>query len=228
MLNLRHKLFLYTNKMTIGTLGMFESQQVIEGEIFIHYRRQEMLSIFNRHELPAVYFECFIETQNFYGHFVDVHAVSSDWVRAIYIQKKGQNKIIALFNHTQNVVHLHPNHMIFSRWSIIHKGIPNMIYVFGLSVVLLLLFFSIVAVSNHQFEFLNVLTDALQFAGFGLMLFLFGFILPVVTPFYLFKRAQTLTLLRQLELNQQQILWMEQLNPQHRIYPLNQMLAPSK
>jgi len=128
--------------MTIGTLGMFESQQVIEGEIFIHYRRQEMLSIFNRHELPAVYFECFIETQNFYGHFVDVHAVSSDWVRAIYIQKKGQNKIIALFNHTQNVVHLHPNHMIFSRWSIIHKGIPNMIYVFGLSVVLLLLFFS--------------------------------------------------------------------------------------
>lgn len=50
---------------------MFEVKQVIEGKIFIHHRRDEMLTVFHRHEVPAQYFEYFINAQNFTGHFVE-------------------------------------------------------------------------------------------------------------------------------------------------------------
>jgi hypothetical protein len=88
---------------------MFEPKQIIEGKIFIHYRRDEMLAIFSQYELPGCYFECLINAQNFTGHFVEVVAEPADHVRVIYIQKHGKNKIIALYNQTQQVIHLHPN-----------------------------------------------------------------------------------------------------------------------
>ncbi|WP_411580745.1 hypothetical protein [Acinetobacter sp. NIOH-H-8] len=75
--------------------------------------------------------------------------------------------------------------------------------------------------SNHQFHFFTVFLDALQFSGFGLLLWIFGFICPFVIPFYAFKRIQSLKLLYQLQLNDKQILNMEKLNPQNRIYHLN-------
>lgn len=53
---------------------MFEPKQIIEGKIFIHYRRHEMLAIFSQYELPGCYFEYLINTQNFTGHFVEVVA----------------------------------------------------------------------------------------------------------------------------------------------------------
>lgn len=200
---------------------MFEPKQIIEGEIFVHHQRDEMLMIHSRYELPALYFECFIHGQNFHGHFVDVIAEPADHVRIIYIHKHGKNKIIALYNQTLQVVHLHPKHIIFSRWSLLHKGLTNLIYVFCLSVILRFVFFTPVAVSNHQFHFFTVLLDALQFAGFGLLLWIFGFICPFVVPFFAFKSIQSLKLLHQLELNDKQILYMEKLNPQNRIYDLN-------
>lgn len=200
---------------------MFEPKQIIGGKIFIHYRRDEMLAIFSQYELPGCYFECLINTQNFTGHFVEVVAEPADHIRVIYIQKHGKNKIIALYNQTQQVIHLHPKQIIFSRWSLLHKGIPNLIYVFCFSIILLFLFFALVAVSNHQFHFFTVFLDALQFSGFGLLLWIFGFICPFVIPFYAFKRIHSLKLLYQLQLNDKQILHMEKLNPQNRIYHLN-------
>lgn len=62
---------------------MFEPKQIIEGKIFIHHRRDEMLAIFNQYELPGCYFECFINAQNFIGHFVEVVAEPADHVRVI-------------------------------------------------------------------------------------------------------------------------------------------------
>jgi len=59
-------------------MRMFEVKQVIEGKIFIHHRRDEMLTVFHRHEVPAQYFECFINAQNFTGHFVEIHAQPAD------------------------------------------------------------------------------------------------------------------------------------------------------
>ena len=56
---------------------MFESKQLIEGKIFIHQRRDEPLP-YSRYSFPACYFECFINAQNFAGHFIEVHAEPAD------------------------------------------------------------------------------------------------------------------------------------------------------
>src|SRR5690606_12689802 len=114
-------------------MHMFEVKQVIEGKIFIHHRCDEMLTVFHRYELPAQYFECFINAQNFTGHFVEIHAQPADEVRVVYIQKNDQNKIIAMLNHTQQVLHLYPQAVIFSRWSWMHRVIPNLIKIIIIS-----------------------------------------------------------------------------------------------
>jgi len=56
---------------------MFESKQLIEGKIFIHQRRDEPLQ-YSRYSFPACYFECFINAQNFAGHFIEVHTEPAD------------------------------------------------------------------------------------------------------------------------------------------------------
>ncbi|WP_165541276.1 hypothetical protein [Acinetobacter sp. ANC 4862] len=93
---------------------MFEPKQVIEGKIFIHQRRDELLHVASKRYLPGCYFECFIGAKNFTGHFVEVHCQPADEVHVIYMQKNSKNKIIALFNQTQQVIHLHPMNLIFS------------------------------------------------------------------------------------------------------------------
>jgi len=193
---------------------MFEVKQVIEGKIFIHHRRDEMLTVFHRHEVPAQYFECFINAQNFTGHFVEVHVQPADQVRVIYIQKNGQNKIIAMLNHTQQVLHLHPSAIIFSRWSWMHRVIPNLIKIIALSLILLTGFFFLVTAS-----FERAAQDATLFSFRGLLLASILVGLPMFA-FYSYRRAQTRKLLHLFALSPEHLLDMEKLNPPSRIYPL--------
>lgn len=122
---------------------MFEVKQVIEGKIFIHHRRDEMLTVFHRHEVPAQYFECFINAQNFTGHFVEIHAQPADQVRVVYIKKNSTHQIIAMLNQSQYVLHLHPLTLILGKWSFRHRVLPNTLKIFaGLFALLFILFFS--------------------------------------------------------------------------------------
>ncbi len=206
---------------------MFESKYIIEGKIFIHHRRDALLTVFHRYELPAIYFECFMNAQNFNGHFVEVHAEPSDWVRAIYIEKHGKNKIIAFYNLTQQVIHLHPREMIFGHWSMLHRVLPIFIQIFATSLILLFLLFSFVRPPAEPIQFLHILYDAVKFSLSGIGLFVIGFVLPFVFPCFLFRRSQTLDLLHLLNLSNEQILAMEKRAPQSRIYTL-QHLQPQK
>ena len=115
---------------------MFESKQLIEGKIFIHQRRDEPLP-YSRYSFPACYFECFINAQNFAGHFIEVHAEPADLVRAIYFENNGKNQIIAMLNQTQQIVHLHPQNLIFGYWSFKHRVLPNALQLFGFLFALL-------------------------------------------------------------------------------------------
>jgi len=47
-----HKSFLYKKKNK-ENIGMFEPKQIIEGKIFFHYRRDEMLAILTSMNYPA-------------------------------------------------------------------------------------------------------------------------------------------------------------------------------
>lgn len=194
---------------------MFEVKQVIEGKIFIHHQRDEMLTVFHRYELPRQYFECFINAQNFTGHFVNVHCQPADEVRVVYIQKNGQNKIIAMWNHTQQVLHLYPSTIIFSRWSWMHRVIPNLIKTIAISLILLTGFFFLVSAS-----FERAVRDATLFSFWGLLLASILVGLPMLI-FYRHRQAQTQELLHLLfPLSSAHLLDMEKLNPPSRIYPL--------
>lgn len=120
---------------------MFAAKQVIEGKIFIHHRRDKMLTVFHRHEVPAQYFECFINAQNFTGHFVEIHAQPADQVRVVYIKKNSTHQIIAMLNQSQYVLHLHPLTLILGKWSFRHRVLPNTLKIFaGLFALLFILF----------------------------------------------------------------------------------------
>ena len=206
---------------------MFEPKQIIEGKIFIHHRRDEPL-LYSRISLPACYFECFINAQNFSGHFIEVHAKPADQVRIIYIQKNDQNKIIAMLNQTQQIVHLHPQHLIFGFWSLKHRVLSNMLQLLGFVFALLFIFFSLAAFSVGHFQLSNVILDALMLCLIGLGLFTIGFVLPFAIPYLCWQRYQTMKLLRLLDLSPEQILKMEKLNPQSRIYHLDPQIHPVK
>jgi len=193
---------------------MFEVKQVIEGKIFIHHRCDEMLTVFHRYELPAQYFECFINAQNFTGHFVEIHAQPADEVRVVYIQKNDQNKIIAMLNHTQQVLHLYPQAVIFSRWSWMHRVIPNLIKIIIVSLILLTGLFFLVSAS-----FERSVQDATLFSFGGLLFALILIGLPMLI-FYRHRQAQTQELLHLFPLSSAHLLDMEKLNPPSRIYPL--------
>lgn len=199
---------------------MSEPKQVIEGKIFIHQRRDEPLQ-YSRSSLPACYFECFIHAQNFTGHFLEVHAEPADSVRIIYIEKNGVNKIIAMLNQTQQIVHLHPQNVIFGYWSLKHRVLSNALQLFGFVFALLTFFFSLAAFSVDHFHLGKVMLDALMLCLMGLGLFTIGFALPFALLYLCWQHYQTMKLLRSLDLNPEQILEMEKQNPQNRIYHLN-------
>jgi hypothetical protein len=206
---------------------MFESKQLIEGKIFIHQRRDEPLP-YSRYSFPACYFECFINAQNFAGHFIEVHAEPADLVQAIYFENNGKNQIIAMLNQTQQVVHLHPQNLIFGYWSFKHRVLPNALQLFGFLFALLFLFFSLAAFSVGHFQLGKVVQDALMLCLMGLGLFTIGFILPFAVPYLCWQRYKTMKLLHWLDLSQHQILEMEKLNPKNRIYHLSCVPDPFK
>ncbi len=75
---------------------MFEVKQVIEGKIFIHHRRDEMLSVFHQHEVPR-------DIQNVLSMLKILPDILSKtmlnqqirvWV--VYIKKNSTHQIIAM------------------------------------------------------------------------------------------------------------------------------------
>lgn len=206
---------------------MFEPKQMLEGKIFIHQRWDKPLQ-YSRNSFPACYFECFINAKNFSGHFIEVHAEPADQVRVIYIQKNGQNKIIAMFNQTRQIVHLHPQNLIFSVWSLKYRILPNALKLFGFLFALLTLFFFLAAFSVGHVQLGNVILDAFMLCLMGLGLFTVGFVLPFAVPYLYWQRNQTMKLLGWLDLSSEQILEMEKLNPQSRIYDLDPKINPVK
>lgn len=145
---------------------MFEVKQVIEGKIFIHHRRDEMLTVFHRHEVPAQYFECFINAQNFTEHFVEIHAQPADQVRVVYIKKNSIHQIIALLNQSQYVLHLHPLTLILGKWSFRHRVLPNTLK-FCWFICAPFYSFSATAFSADQFQLTTILRDCIQFTVLG-------------------------------------------------------------
>ena len=199
---------------------MFEVKQVIEGKIFIHHRRDEMLTVFHQHEVPAQYFECFINAQNFTGHFVEVHVQPADQVRVVYIEKNGTHQIIAMLNQSQHVLHLHPLTLVLGKWSFIHRILPNALKIFASLFALLIILFSATAFSADQFQLVAVLRDSIQFTIFGLLLFLLCLVLPFVLPYAYFLHVRTLRLLKMLNINAEHVAQIEKLKSQSGIYLL--------
>ncbi|QXX86768.1 hypothetical protein J7649_01460 [Acinetobacter lwoffii] len=199
---------------------MFAAKLVIEGKIFIHHQRDEMLTVFHRYELPGQYFECFINAQNFTGHFVEVHVQPADQVRVVYIQKNGQNKIIAMLIQSQHVLHLHPLTLVLGKWSFIHRILPNALKIFASLFALLIILFSATAFSADQFQLVAVLRDSIQFTIFGLLLFLLCLVLPFVLPYAYFLHVRTLRLLKMLNINAEHVAQIEKLKSQSGIYLL--------
>ena len=199
---------------------MFQPKQVIEGKIFIHQRRDELLHVASKRYLPGCYFECFIGAKNFTGHFVEVHCQPADEVRVIYMQKNSKNKIIALFNQTQQVIHLHPMNLIFSTWSLQHRLLPNILKLLSLLFILIFGLFALAAFSVDQFLLNKVISDTLIFTLIGFVLFTVGFVLPIGLPYMHIRLYRTLKLLKMLDLTMDQILRMEKMNPQNGIYHL--------
>ena len=133
-----------------------------------------------------------------------------------------------MLNQTQQIVHLHPQNLIFGYWSFKHRVLPNALQLFGFLFALLFLFFSLAAFSVGHFQLGKVLQDALMLCLMGLGLFTIGFILPFAVPYLCWQRYKTMKILRWLDLSQHQILEMEKLNPQNRIYHLNSVPDPFK
>lgn len=182
---------------------------VSEGKIFIHHQRDEMLTVFHRYELPGQYFECFINAQNFTGHFVEIHAQPADQVRVVYIEKNGTHQIIAMLNQSQHVMHLHPLTLIWGKWSFIHRVLPNALKIFAGLFALLFILFSATAFSADQFQLITILRDCIQFTVFGLLLFLLCFVLPFVLPYAYVLHVRTLRLLKMLNINAEQFAQIE-------------------
>ncbi|WP_407307018.1 hypothetical protein [Acinetobacter sp.] len=207
---------------------MFEPKHMIEGKIFIHQRRDELLHIVHTLYRPGCCFECFMGSQNFVGHFIELHCEPADLVRVIYIKQHNKNKIIAMLNQTQQILHLHPLNIVFSRWSYIHYVLPNLLQVFGFCFGLLFAFFTLAAVSLEQFQLSTVFIDTVQFCGAGLLLFTLFFVLPIALPYLYFQRNQTLKILSLLDLDTRRILKIEKLKLIRSKYQNNFLVKLSK
>lgn len=126
-----------------------------------------------------------------------------------------------MLNQTQQIVHLHPQNVLFGYWSLKQRILPNALQLFGFVFALLMFFFSLAAFSVGHFQLGKVMLDALVLCLIGLGLFTIGFVLPFALPYLCWQRYQTMKLLRLLDLSPEQILKMETQNPQNRIYHLN-------
>ncbi len=133
---------------------MFEPKQLIEGKIFIHQSRDELLHVFHTSYMPGCYFESLIGTQNFVGHFVEVHCQPADL----------------------------PLNLILSKWSYLHRVIPNSLKFFVFLFVLLFVFFSITSYAEDQAHLITTILDTFMFSIYGMLLLLIGCIIPIGLP----------------------------------------------
>lgn len=150
-----------------------------------------------------------------------VHAEPADLVRAIYFENNGKNQIIAMLNQTQQIVHLHPQNLIFGYWSFKHRVLPNALQLFGFVFALIFLFFSLAAFSVGHFQLGKMLQDALMLCLMGLGLFTIGFILPFAVPYLCWQRYKTMKTPTLAGFKPASNFRNGKMNPQNRIYHLN-------
>ena len=143
----------------------------IQGKIYIHSIQPSKLSWGLHRPIESVYFQCFIQSQLFSGNFCAVHCQPADQIRAIYIEKNQQQKIVGLYNCTQQILHLHPRRLMFSHISI-PRLFSNFLQLSGFLLIFLLCIFSIGAWLNSSFHLLSVAGDALYFTAIVISLIL--------------------------------------------------------
>ncbi|WP_180128752.1 MULTISPECIES: hypothetical protein [unclassified Acinetobacter] len=179
----------------------------IQGKIYIHSRQPSELSWGLQKPIESVYFQCFIQNQLFSGNFCAVHYQPADLIRAIYIEKNQQQKIVGLYNCTQQILHLHPRRLMFSHISI-PRFFRNFLQLTGFLLIFLLCIFSIGAWLNSSFHLLSVATDALYFTAIliGLILILCICTAPLLGLLYWSNFHQTSVQLRALQCTNLEIL----------------------
>ena len=132
-----------------------------------------------------------------------------------------KNKIIALYNLSQNDVYLNHKARIFSKWSIIHRHIPMLLIGFSTLVFIFSALFYVVTWNYYQ-----AFIDSMHFSLFGLVLVITFIGLPF-TFFKVYQSAKTINILRQLNVSEQYWLDMEKANPLNRVFHLN-IISDSK
>lgn len=80
--------------------------------------------------------------------------------------------------------------------------------------------FSITSYAEDQSHLITTILDTFMFTSYGMLLLLVGCIIPIGLPYCYLRRYKTIKLLKMLELDADQILQMEIMNPQSRIYHL--------
>ncbi|MEN8992633.1 hypothetical protein [Acinetobacter cumulans] len=150
--------------------------------------------------IESTYFQCFIQRQLFSGNFCAVHCQPADQIRAIYIEKNQQQKIVGLYNCTQQILHLHPRRLMFSHISI-PRLFSNFLQLTDFLLIFLLCIFSIGAWLNSSFHLLSVAADALYFTAIliSLILILCICAVPLLGLLYWPNFRQTSVQLRALQ-----------------------------
>ncbi|WP_374666924.1 hypothetical protein [Acinetobacter sp.] len=135
----------------------------IQGKIFIHSRRSSSLSWGLQKPADSIYFECFIQNQKFNGNFCGLHCHPADQIRALYTEDDQQKTIIALYNCTQQILHLHPKRRLYPQisWSMLWI---NILQLSGFLMLFLFGVFRFSAWQNASFHFSNVITDTIYFS----------------------------------------------------------------
>lgn len=124
----------------------------IQGKIYIHSRQPSELSWGLQKPIESVYFQCFIQNQLFSGNFCAVHCQPADLIRAIYIEKNQQQKIVGLYNCTQQILLLHPRRLMFSHISM-PRLFSNFLQLIGFLLIFYCAFSASVHGSIHHFTF---------------------------------------------------------------------------
>ncbi|OOV79564.1 hypothetical protein [Acinetobacter sp. ANC 5600] len=149
--------------------------------------------------IESINFQYFIQSQLFSGNFCAVHCQPADQIRAIYIEKNQQQKIVGLYNCTQQILHLHPRRLMFPHISM-PRLFSNVLQLSGFLLIFLLCIFSLSSWFNSSFHPLSVTTDALYFtAVLGLILILCICTVPLLGLLYWPNFHQTSVQLRALQ-----------------------------
>ncbi|WP_180023944.1 hypothetical protein [Acinetobacter sp. YH1901134] len=172
----------------------------IQGKIYIHSRQPSELSWRLQKPIESINFQYFIQSQLFSGNFCAVHCQPADQIRAIYIEKNQQQKIVGLYNCTQQILHLHPRRLMFPHISM-PRLFSNVLQLSGFLLIFLLCIFSLSSWLNSSFHLLSVAADALYFTAIlvGLILILCICAAPLLGLLYWPNFRQTSVQLRALQ-----------------------------